>query len=372
MKEKKELVNENQQPIYIMAQPNIQEDEIDLFELGLELWKKKIVIIAITAIVTIIGIVVALIIPETYEAKAIFVTPNKSDFEHLNTVLKTMGKSKINKNLLVNLFLSKINSKQIRKEIFDKYGYKKFYETENKQGSEWKMFESFNEDFIVSAKKDKKSKEIEEINVSYKGASPKEVADVVTKISNDCILKANEQLKNNILSQIRSEEDLLESKISGLRNNALTNFTNKLKKAESAYQIAMKANITDILKNADGELPRMLSTLEYLKGTKVLGAEIEEIKKKLSLNKNDLDAFIGVAGLLAKLEQLKTIKIDSKLIKTVNIDTPAYPPTNRIAPKRSLIVIGGGFIGVLFSFIWILLLFLIRKNSAIINSKQII
>ena len=59
------------------------DDEIDLFELIQSLWKEKVLIIGITAVITLIGGGVAFSIHPTYEASVKMLPPSQSDVVEL-------------------------------------------------------------------------------------------------------------------------------------------------------------------------------------------------------------------------------------------------------------------------------------------------
>jgi len=59
------------------------DDEIDLFELIESLWKEKVLIVAITAIITLIGGGVAFSLTPTYEASVQMLPPSQSDVAEL-------------------------------------------------------------------------------------------------------------------------------------------------------------------------------------------------------------------------------------------------------------------------------------------------
>ena len=64
-----------------MAKKEIKQfdDEIDLFKLIQSFWKEKVLIVKITAVITLIGGGVAFSIPPTYEASVKMLPPSQSD-----------------------------------------------------------------------------------------------------------------------------------------------------------------------------------------------------------------------------------------------------------------------------------------------------
>ena len=74
---------------------NIQEhypdNAIDLRELLTTLWRNKLLILAITAIFSIVGVVYALVAPQVWSAKAIVVAPLPEQLEQLQLRLDNLA-----------------------------------------------------------------------------------------------------------------------------------------------------------------------------------------------------------------------------------------------------------------------------------------
>ena len=60
-----------------------RDDEIDLFELFESLWKEKVLIVAITFVITLMSGSVAFSLPPTYEASVQMLPPSQSDVAEL-------------------------------------------------------------------------------------------------------------------------------------------------------------------------------------------------------------------------------------------------------------------------------------------------
>jgi LPS O-antigen subunit length determinant protein (WzzB/FepE family) len=61
---------------------SVREDEIDLRELLISLWKNRILILAITAIFCLAGIAYALLAPQQWSAKAVVVAPSNFTYDY--------------------------------------------------------------------------------------------------------------------------------------------------------------------------------------------------------------------------------------------------------------------------------------------------
>lgn len=61
-----------------------QDDEIDLFELWNNLWEQKILVIAVTVLITVLGGLVAFTMTPVYQSTAYFLPPQKQDVQVIN------------------------------------------------------------------------------------------------------------------------------------------------------------------------------------------------------------------------------------------------------------------------------------------------
>src|SRR5699024_5614718 len=60
------------------------DDEIDLIELATVLWQQKLVVIAITALVTALSIAYAYIVTPTYQTRALLKTVSEKELDEIN------------------------------------------------------------------------------------------------------------------------------------------------------------------------------------------------------------------------------------------------------------------------------------------------
>jgi LPS O-antigen subunit length determinant protein (WzzB/FepE family) len=84
-----------------MKENEIYEDEIDLFDLLDKLNKQKKLIIGITAISTILAIIISLMIPKVYKAEVFFEVPiiNKTSINNINNIINDIN----NINNVINI-----------------------------------------------------------------------------------------------------------------------------------------------------------------------------------------------------------------------------------------------------------------------------
>src|SRR5690554_1901589 len=102
-----------------MQTSNINNDEIDLFELIEAIWKEKFLIIAITAIFTLLAVAYALVATPVYQATTTFYQPSASSIQAYNLGRKEANLEEFNIPDIYSVFLTNLNSQQLRNEFFE-------------------------------------------------------------------------------------------------------------------------------------------------------------------------------------------------------------------------------------------------------------
>jgi len=318
-----------------------RDDEIDLFELIESLWKEKVLIVAITAVITFIGIGYALLTPSTYEARVEILPPSISDISELNKfdVLKssqTQTQIQTQTQEIFADFLSILKSKQLRKKFLLEEGVMKSLfdkETSLQQAIEGldKMID------LEVPKKGPKNKASFKLQFND--------AELAAKFANRLVELGIEQYQMNISLAFNSLIDT--------REQSLDEEINKLKEA---FLIAKKLDIIEPLESKYQTVktkPRSIVITEeirylYSQGTKALNAEIETVSKR----KNNLSMVNGLIEIEQDISPLKTLSFEASRVMPVAIDLAAETPERHIKPKRTLIImlsgVIGGFLGIIF------------------------
>jgi len=177
------------------------------------------------------------------------------------------------------------------------------------------------------------------------------VNNYVQFIDSETIKRVVENKRNAIKNQIRD----IEYEIASKRHMAKERREDEIKVLEEAIIIARSLGVkervdaTNVVQNNQLNISTSSIPL-YYRGFRALNAE----KQKLEKRKTD-DPFIpGLRDLQENLALLRSIKINEKNLHAMNVDQAAYPPTNRIKPKRRLIAISGTvaglFLGIFLAF----------------------
>jgi len=344
-----------------------RDDEIDLFELIESLWKEKVLIVAITAVITFIGIGYALLTPSTYEARVEILPPSISDISELNKfdVLKssqTQTQIQTQTQEIFADFLSILKSKQLRKKFLLEEGV---------------MKSLFEKETTLQKAINRLDKMID-LEVSKKG--PKNEAsfklqfndaELAAKYANRLVELGIEQYQMNISLAFNSEKDQKIKQLNDKKNSLISTHEERLDreitKLQEAYLIAEKLDIFEPRESKDQTVKTVSSSsviteeLRYLysQGTKALNAEIETVEKR----KKNLSMVGGLIDIEQQLSFLNTTSFDASKVTPINIDLAAETPEHRIKPKRTLIVLLSGVIGGILAIIFVLI------RNAVYNRK---
>ena len=213
------------------------------------------------------------------------------------------------------------------------------------------------------------------------------------------------------------ERNIINDKIRALKHAAKLQLQDKIKRLEEAEAIAGEIGLEEQYvsnsSNLDVDVVNLFANNSrnkqkkshyfrddpnplYYRGRKALRAEIKELKSRtlddpfipelrlleqelivlkqnqrvnaMSERKNN-DAFIkGLRDKELELAYLNSIHIDTSKIKAVIIDQLAYPPNERLKPKRSLIVVLGGIFGFMLGILVAFMRNYLREHPVIANA----
>ena len=76
-------------------QSYVQDDEIDLFELAEKLWAKKVLLVAITLLATVLSVAVALLLPPTWKSEARILPANTAGLSDYNAIAIELSQSEL-------------------------------------------------------------------------------------------------------------------------------------------------------------------------------------------------------------------------------------------------------------------------------------
>jgi len=345
-----------------MAKKEIEQfdDEIDLFKLIQSLWKEKVLIVAITAVITLIGGGVAFSLTPIYEASVQMLPPSQSNVAELAKF--DVLKSSQSQSQSFADFLQILKSNQLLKTFLSQEGVKAtLFSPET---SSQRALSAIEKIAVVEIPKKDPTTEVS-FKFQFKDAA------LAADYANQLVQLAVDQYRANTAQTFASEKDQEVNKLKDQQESLISTHEGRLNmeitKLKEAYEIARKLNIDEPVESRNmsvkTEARSSVITEEmrylYSQGARALRAEIETVSER----KKNLFMVDGLMEIEQRLALLNSASFDVSKIMPVTIDLAAEAPEQSIKPKRSLIValsvVVGGFLGIIFVLI----------RNAVLNRK---
>jgi len=330
---------------------------IDLMVLFWVLLKRKWLIAAVAAVVTLGAVGYALLATPVYKIFSGVFPPVAADISALNTeVIRSVGGG-VSPEMAFNSFLRNVESKKVRRELFNEMELRRRLVDEEDADvpDDW-IFQEFDESLSVQHPTvDKKESYCSpRVVVSLEGENPVLSADVLNKLIERAGQASIQELVNNVCSAVDLQMEALTRDIQALRSTALKKRMDRIAGLEEAAAIARAVDLGDpvdfnvekINTAAPENSQILIDVTARQSGLYSLGYEALEAEAKQLRERKSDDPFIAaLRDKEAGLGKLEMIEIDPEKLCTARIDQPAYVSQERLKPKRARIVIAGGLLG---------------------------
>jgi LPS O-antigen subunit length determinant protein (WzzB/FepE family) len=340
------------------TQEQYQDDEIDLRELLISLWRNKALIITITAIFSIVGIIYALLTPQVWSAKAIVAAPLPIHLEQLNRRLEKLvalldiNSNKSNSKTTDNEFTKSNHSEFLElfsgKELyndfiqaFDSFNNKaEFLRTKgyvHKEGQEdvnlQRALESMAKNISVNQNKNETS-----ATLSFSADNAQEAGKLLNEYLNFIIDKEVVD-KNKVLDgKVASKTNMFSLIFQVRKVEALKRLQEDIERTEYALRISETADIEGPIANLNNK-----SIFDIDFGAKALKEKLKilkEIKTPELFNPELADIRLHLDSLLA-MPQEKVSFVPYHFLRSPS------EPLNRDKPKRALVVVMATLAGLM-------------------------
>jgi len=358
-------MNTDKQVLNPAAYPHqpVYDDEISLVDIVRILIRRKNLTIGITIISVLIGLVYAFTTKRVYQVETILFPPSIENIQPLNVLTNRA----VNSAAVFSTFVHVIESRKLKKMFFDKseiletFSKNLNHNLSKKEANDF--FRNFSESLKVNV--DKKTSST---RITLQGIYKNKIGNWLDNLVKTANQETINQLVRNLQADIDSKIKKLRIEISSKRSIYKQRRQDELERLKEAYQIAKNLGIHEHLfvPNVDNKSSRAIfaelnsisnrlsnanNLSSYMKGTKVLQAEISALKNR----KSDDFHITGLRDLQEKLTRLGAIKIEKNKLQAVIVDKKAVVNIKPIRPKRKLIVILslilGGMLGVFAVFI---------------------
>ena len=357
----------------LVAYPACPDDEINLVDIWKILYKGKKIIIGSVVACLLVAMVVVLLLPKIYRAKTVLLPPQLSDITALSVPgIYTAGPQAIYKEFLINL-----HSHGLRYQYFKDHVLSDFHG--KKQGDRIDDYQIFIKEFDkllkISSKINSKGDEIDFKVVTLDGKNYDRLANWLGKYITFVDEHTVNKLTSNVQAQVKLRAEGIKEQIAILRLVASRERQDRIARLKEADIIAKLLQIEKPTGSTfvAGDKKKTPETREtglifgsnevplYFRGYLALQGELEQLQNR----KSDDSFIVGLRELQGRLSFLEKKQIDSKIIHAVQVDQQARTDGKPVKPVGKLIVILGGFLGVMvgiFSAIMYNILFLGRKG----------
>ncbi|WP_439958107.1 LPS O-antigen length regulator Wzz(fepE) [Morganella morganii] len=344
-----------------------QNDEIDLFELFSFLYKKKLVIMIVTLLFSIMGVVISNFLPQKWTSEAAITKPMFYELKQLKNILNDLTLVDIDTGIsassIYQKFINNYNSRVLREEyVASTDYYKKLL---------LKMSNPTPRD---------KSKLIERIitaDISLKESNPqKNDSDFVNEVYLSFTAPTSEDAYNLLLgyinfisTKVRAEvKDEIDDQIKRKLNYAQKSLQMDLERVSNERKINIQrlkhaleiANAAAIKKPISSEGAQIKDDPDYsiAMGSDALRSKlaiIESITDPTTIN-------LELKNRLYYIQKLEKIKINNLQFTPFKYMLKPYEPIKKDEPKIILISLAATFLGFILSIIGILIDYMIKNH----------
>ena len=333
-----------------------EDDTIDLYELGITLWNKRWLVIAVTVIPALGSVVYALLAPQIYKAEALLLPPSSKNVQSLN-MQGVQGVQGVTAAGAFAAFQKNLSSRSLQKKFIDEEGLMDILApNRTPETRDIEILEGFSKMMKIESK--------EVFSVSMESDDPEFAAKLVNDYVSFFDLETVRHLVSDAKNSIQEQIVDIEYKIASKRQMAKQRREDQILRFGEALIIARKLAIKDrvdtntVVQNNQLNISTS-STPLYYRGFKALDAEIVFLK-----NRKSDDPFIGgLRDLQEELTLLRSFKIKESGMHSVTVDQAAYPPKNRIKPNRRLIVSLGTVVGLFLGIFLVFFVSFIQKQK---------
>ncbi|MGU5699138.1 LPS O-antigen chain length determinant protein WzzB [Aeromonas allosaccharophila] len=342
-------------------------DEIDLRELVLVLWRKKVLILLVTGAFAVVGIIYAMTARQVWSSQALISEPLVSQTEALQLAVdkiqaimsssevppSTAAFSSLEQPAIYKSFISAFNSMNNKRDFLIKEGvYAAEIEGNLDKRSERELMSKLTESISAKAQ-DKIS---QDMTLSFSAETP-ELA--LQRLENYIDFVQQQQLKSKnaeLQSVWQNRIKTLTAQYDSAKADTLLKRQEELQRVEYSLRISKAAGVDQPLERIDSQ-----EVFNIQLGTKGLAEKfkiLNEIKDPELLNPE-------LGKIRLQLSSLKALKLKNADFQSFNmIDSPEEPFT-RDQPKRPLIVVLATLLGGMLGVVIVLVRHAFRRSDGV-------
>lgn len=331
---------------------------MDLLELIQRLWAQKVIIVAITVLVTAMAIVYAFAAAPVFQAKATLLPPLPADIAAYNAGRVEPSLAPLTTDDVYTQFRRNLYSQSLRRSFF-----KDVYLPELSEGARsapqdqlWMRFNA-----LLSIRvPDPQRPDLLEVSVQH--GDPQTAAAWVNRLVAQASQATKADMQRNVRGEVATRIESIERRIASMRSSARQRREDRIAVLGEALVVANAVGlqvpqVTAGRTSSTRELSEFIDgSLTYMRGAKAIEAELAVLQARQSD-----DPFIPeLRSLQEQLSFLRAINVDPDNVAVFRLDSPAEVPQTPIKPRKSLIMaiglILGGLLGLFVAVVRIIML----------------
>ncbi|WOD12582.1 Wzz/FepE/Etk N-terminal domain-containing protein [Pseudomonas sp. NyZ704] len=321
--------------------------DIDLFELAQELWQQKWWIVSITAVVTLLAVIYALVATSVYQSSASVMPPRAADIAPAN-----LGRDRADIEMLsiddaYAIFTRNLTSQTTRRWLFQEY-YRPYLQEQGISGSRDALVAQMNKALRVYVPDERNNPDNYVVQVTL--SDPVLAAEFANRFVEEVSMRSLRDLEMNTRAQITNKRRALEDHIKALRDTAKGLRLDRVARLQEALSVAEAIGLenpevtggrTQVSVGSADSAHVSEGSMLFLNGTNAIRAELALLKAR----END-DPFIGeLRDLQQQIALLNLIEPLPELVRLSTVDSAAEVPESPIKPKKAVVVVLGVVIG---------------------------
>ncbi|MCG8295037.1 MULTISPECIES: LPS O-antigen chain length determinant protein WzzB [Pseudomonas] len=318
-------------------------DEIDLFELVEGLWKQRLLIVVVMIVVIGLALAYALRATPVYEARVIVQPPAQNDISPLNYGRGgDSGLNMLTVKEVYGVYLHHLQSESLRREFFQGV-YLPSLSPGERKGSQDELYARF-EGLLTLGGLSKDA--LPRFFVKVDLPDPRLAADWAVRYIEMAGQLGTHEITEDLKAEAAMKSSNLEREIAAARDEARKQREDRIIQLTEALRIARSIGLErpPIISNAlSGEFSaNMKDSLTYMRGSKALLAEIENLRDRVSD-----DPFVpGLRQRQQFLDFYRSVHVDTDRVRVYRQDGPVESPDRAVKPRKGVIVAFGVVAGI--------------------------
>ncbi|MBD0679884.1 LPS O-antigen chain length determinant protein WzzB [Pseudomonas sp. PSB11] len=338
-----------------------RNDEINVFETLQQIFSQGWLILGVVGVFSLVAIVYAYFSVPVYEAKVYILPPTQSQIVNFN-----IGRTKSNDlapysvKEIYDVFLRNLQSESLRRNFFFDVYLPSLSENERRAPQDV-LYANFSSRLIIVPP----GKELaDRYSVAFQASDPKQAADWTGKYVKEAGDNAKQEVIQNAQRQAEGIARNLDQKIAMYRDRARKSREDAIIQLREALRIAEAINLEKpliISGNLSAEMSgSMEGQLVYMRGTKALKAEIENLETR----KTEDPFIVSLRKYESNSTLLKNLNIRAEDVAVYREDGEIKQPDSPIKPKKIIIYVLGILLGVAVGLICAFVRVFILRNKS--------